>query len=135
MLQSQVNTSQCISLRVFNPGPGEAAEFPISGSDLHVGPSVPSRRESPMTMTRLFFFLEAVLTQGVDRLPRAAFYTWGRLGRCCSRSCRLPWCKQRAPGGIFGSPIGSPPGLGNPAVHRAGAVLCRSCRHRSCSPR
>lgn len=106
MLQSQVNTSQCISLRVFNPGPGEAAEFPIGGSGLHVGPSVPSRRESPMTMTRLFFFLEAVLMQGLTGLTSATPPSWMNHR---PRSCSVPLvephtCYARAPGKVGAHP-------------------------------
>ena len=56
------------SRHIFNPGPREAADFPKKRSGRHIGPSVPHRRESPMTMTCLFFFMEAVLMQGIGRL-------------------------------------------------------------------
>ena len=38
-----------------DPGPREAADFPWDGSWRQIGPSVPLRRESPVTVTLLFF--------------------------------------------------------------------------------
>jgi len=36
------------------------------GSGRQIGPSVPLRRESPMTITLLFFLAEAVVIRGAD---------------------------------------------------------------------
>lgn len=70
------------------------------GSGRHIGPSVPRRRESPMTTILLSFRVEAVVRRGVDRFtrgnltggpPSTVLFTSPSSSRASNLLCRGTW--------------------------------------------
>lgn len=90
-----------LSLFIFNPGFLERQQTTLrSESALHVGHSLPFRRESSVTMTQLFFFTETSLMQDVVQFNLSDTFM---PGNHCPRYCLVVLaeplaCNARAPG-------------------------------------
>jgi len=75
-----------------------------SGSGLHIELSIPFRRDSPMTKTALFFFMEGVLTQGIGQrnLGDTSKLDEPLSSLLFSSTCgaSYPFCKGTSEGGV-----------------------------------
>lgn len=88
---------------------GRQRTSPQNGSGLHVGPSVSFRRQSPMTMTCPFFFMEAVLKANLTLVTPSSWMNH------CPHYCSAPLAEPcaycvREPGemGIQGDVTAAP---------------------------